>query len=107
MSHSILSLCLSICLCVSHHQQQQQVVAAASPGGPQASPGGPLTAGELLAVHASMHDLHRLDMYARNMVDHHMVLDLVPLLATWLFQGRLPAIRLSYLQVGVRLGCVW
>jgi len=75
-----------------------------SPSDPAQSLCGPLTAGELLSVHMSMHDLHRLDMYARNMVDHHMVLDLVPLLASWLFQGRLPAIRLTYLQVAILLG---
>ena len=66
--------------------------------------GSPLGAKELLAVHLSLHDMRRLELYARNMVDHHMILDTVPTLATLVFQGRLPSIRLSYLQVAALTG---
>ena len=62
--------------------------------------GAPLKASELLNVHLSLHDMRRLELYSRNMVDHHMILDTVPTLASLVFQGRLPSIRLSYLQVG-------
>ena len=62
--------------------------------------GAPLKAAELLNVHLSLHDMRRLELYSRNMVDHHMILDTVPVLASLVFQGRLPSIRLSYLQVG-------
>jgi tRNA(Met) C34 N-acetyltransferase TmcA len=61
--------------------------------------GAPLKAAELLNVHLSLHDMRRLELYSRNMVDHHMILDTVPVLASLVFQGRLPSIRLSYLQV--------
>ena len=37
-----------------------------------------------LAVHFSAHDLKRLELYARNMVDHHMVTDLLPTLGGFL-----------------------
>lgn len=60
-----------------------------------------LTAAELLGVHMTYHDLKRLELYSRNMVDHHMVLDIVPLLARLLFQRRLPGMRLSSLQAAV------
>ena len=63
--------------------------------------GAPLKASELLNVHLSLHDMRRLELYSRNMVDHHMILDTVPTLASLVFQGRLPSIRLSYLQVGL------
>ena len=51
-----------------------------------------LSAAELLNVHLSQHDIKRLELYSRNMVDHHMILDTVPVLAKLTFQGRLPAI---------------
>jgi N-acetyltransferase 10 len=63
----------------------------------------PITAVELLSVHLSHHDLQRLELYSRNMVDHHMILDTLPILTTLLFQGRLPDIKLSYLQVAIVL----
>ncbi len=63
----------------------------------------PLTASELLSVHLSYHDLTRLELYARNMVDHHMILDTVPILTRLLFLGRIHGVRLSYLQVAILL----
>lgn len=51
------------------------------------------------------HDLRRLEMYARSLVDHGMVADLLPLLGQLFFQGRLPgATRLPALQQAVLLG---
>jgi N-acetyltransferase 10 len=49
----------------------------------------PISALELLSVHLSHHDMQRLELYARNMVDHHMVLDTVPALTALLFQVRM------------------
>ena len=63
----------------------------------------PLTATELISVHMSHHDLKRLELYARNMVDHHMIGDILPTLARLLFLGRLRGMRLSYLQVAILL----
>ena len=63
----------------------------------------PITAQELLSVHLTHHDMQRLELYSRNMVDHHMILDTLPTLTTLLFQGRMPEIHLSYLQVAIIL----
>lgn len=48
------------------------------------------------------HDLKRLQAYAGNLVDHHLVLDLVPALTGVWFAGRLPA-QLSYAQAAILL----
>jgi len=63
----------------------------------------PLSSSEILTVHTTPHDLKRLEMYSRNMVDHHMVVDLLPALARLLFLGRLPAVHLSPLQAAIIL----
>lgn len=62
-----------------------------------------VSAKELLSVHMTHHDFKRLEMYSRNLVDHHMILDLVPRLAALFFQGRLGAMRLSLLQAAIFL----
>ena len=63
-----------------------------------------LTASELVSVHLSHHDLKRLELYSRNMVDHHMIIDTLPTLAMLFFQGRFPtSCRLSHLQVAILL----
>lgn len=64
----------------------------------------PITATELLSCHLSHHDLQRLELYARNMVDHHMIIDMVPILAKFVFLRRLPGVRLSFLQIAILLG---
>jgi N-acetyltransferase 10 len=59
----------------------------------------PLTASELTTVHFSHHDLKRLELYSRNMVDHHMILDMVPLLAKLYYHNRFSStVTLSPLQ---------
>ena len=60
-----------------------------------------LTANELTTVHFSHHDLKRIELYARNMVDHHMISDTLATLSRLLFLGRLPSVKLSNLQVAV------
>jgi len=50
------------------------------------------------------HDLKRLEAYARNMVDYHLIMDLIPTLATLFFQHRFPEANLSYVQAAVLLG---
>lgn len=63
-----------------------------------------LTANELVSVHLTHHDLKRLELYSRNMVDHHMILDTLPTLSSLFFQGRLSrSCRLSHLQVAILL----
>lgn len=65
----------------------------------------PITANEVLNVHMTQHDVARLELYSRNMVDHHMVLDLLPTLARLYFVGRLPSVHLSALQMAILLAC--
>lgn len=50
----------------------------------------------------SAHDMKRLEAYADNLVDFHMILDLVPLLAQLYFMEKLP-VTLSYTQASVLL----
>jgi N-acetyltransferase 10 len=51
------------------------------------------------------HDLKRLDAYARNLVDYHMVADLLPTLAHLFLQDRMPAtMSLSPLQRALLIG---
>lgn len=63
-----------------------------------------LTAQELTSVHLSHHDMKRLELYSRNMVDHHMIMDTVPIISRLFFLGRLaPSVRLSNLQAAILL----
>jgi N-acetyltransferase 10 len=63
-----------------------------------------LSASELVSVHLTHHDLKRLELYSRNMVDHHMIIDTLPTLSALFFQGRFPpSCRLSHLQVAILL----
>ena len=50
-------------------------------------------------------DLKRLDSYANNMLDYHVILDMVPDIANLYFLGRLkPAVNLSGIQAATLLG---
>merc|ERR1712005_97531 len=57
-----------------------------------------ISANELSNTFLSPYDTKRLELYARNMVDHHMILDIVPTLARLLFSNRI-RVRLSALQI--------
>jgi N-acetyltransferase 10 len=49
-------------------------------------------------------DLKRLESYANNMLDYHVILDLIPTLATLYFTGRLtPDVRLTGVQSSILL----
>ena len=66
--------------------------------------GGGLTA-QQLEMFLSARDLKRLEAYARNMVDNHMVRDLIPTVAHLYFFGRLGSeLKLSQLQCAILLG---
>lgn len=60
-----------------------------------------------LETHVSLFDLRRLDSYCKNMVDFHLILDLVPTLAKLLFtKNVLPkgSINLSFVQSAILIG---
>lgn len=62
---------------------------------------------EDLELDVSAFDLRRLDQYSKNMVDFHLIMDLVPTLAKLYFLRRtLPrgAVNLSYVQSAVLIG---
>ena len=52
----------------------------------------------------SPYDLKRLEKFAEQMVDHHLILDLLPSLATLYFSRRLSAVTLSRVQESILLG---
>jgi len=50
------------------------------------------------------HDLKRLETYANNMLDYHVILDMVPKIAEWYFGGRLaPAVSMTGVQSSILL----
>lgn len=53
----------------------------------------------------SIHDIKRLESYARNLLDYHVIIDLMPQLARFWFTGRLPdTCELSPAQQLILLG---
>ncbi|KAI8989530.1 GNAT acetyltransferase 2-domain-containing protein [Pilobolus umbonatus] len=60
---------------------------------------------EILELFFSPYDLKRLESYANNMLDYHVILDLVPTIAELYFRDEMPAdIKLSGLQSAILLG---
>ncbi|OJD29636.1 nucleolar atpase kre33 [Diplodia corticola] len=66
------------------------------------APPTPLTKPELDALFSPF-DLKRLDSYANNMLDYHVILDLLPAIAHLYFLGRLASLKLSGLQTALLL----
>ncbi|ETN36970.1 uncharacterized protein HMPREF1541_07958 [Cyphellophora europaea CBS 101466] len=62
----------------------------------------PLTPAELAATFSPF-DLARLDSYANNMLDYHVILDLLPPIASLFFTSRLPMVALSGVQQSILL----
>ena len=56
-----------------------------------------------LDIQLSPFDLKRLESYANNMLDYHVILDLVPTLAVLYFNGRLKDIKLTGIQSSILL----
>ncbi|XP_050990993.1 RNA cytidine acetyltransferase [Labeo rohita] len=62
-----------------------------------------LTSAELAATFTP-YDLKRLEMYSRNMVDYHLVMDMIPVVARMFFLKQLGNITLSTAQCALLLG---
>ncbi|UPX11715.1 N-acetyltransferase 10 [Ascochyta rabiei] len=63
----------------------------------------PITKAELDALFSPF-DLKRLDSYANNMLDYHVILDMLPSIATLYFTGRLKShVKMSGVQVALLL----
>ncbi|XP_076842110.1 RNA cytidine acetyltransferase [Brachyhypopomus gauderio] len=57
-----------------------------------------------LAARFTPYDLKRLEMYSRNMVDYHLIIDMVPAVAQMFFLKQLGSISLSVAQSYLLLG---
>lgn len=65
---------------------------------------GKISADEL-GYHLTPHDLKRLELYGRNLCDHHLVTDLLPPVARLYFTGRFgPEFKLSSVQAAILCG---
>lgn len=85
--------------------------AALAPAPPQGAGGGVggglLSREDLTTLMLTTHDLKRLDSYAQNLVDYHVIVDLLPLLARLFFMRRLsvalsPAQKAIFLALGLQ-----
>jgi len=56
-----------------------------------------------LAIHLSDHDLKRMEMYSQNLVDYHLIVDLLPTIANLYFLRRID-LELSVAQMAILLG---
>uniref|UniRef100_A0A803T6I8 RNA cytidine acetyltransferase n=1 Tax=Anolis carolinensis TaxID=28377 RepID=A0A803T6I8_ANOCA len=68
---------------------------------PQSQP--PISRNELEAVFTP-YDLKRLEMYSRNMVDYHLIMDMIPTIAKMYFLNQLGDMTLSATQSALLLG---
>lgn len=53
---------------------------------------------EELQVHVTPYDVKRLELYARNMTDYHVIMDLVPTLARLYFLDKMGELKISAAQ---------
>merc|ERR1712228_472234 len=56
-----------------------------------------------MSYHMTRFDLKRLESYTHNLVDWHMILDMIPALARLFFLNRLP-LNLAWTQTAILLG---
>jgi len=58
----------------------------------------------LLSAHLTPYDVKRLELYSNNMADHHLVTDLVPVLAKLVVTRQLGDLHLSAVQLAILVG---
>jgi N-acetyltransferase 10 len=51
-----------------------------------------------------LYDYNRLKSYARNQVDYHLIIDLIPTLAKLYFSGKLGNVNLGYTNQAILVG---
>nr|XP_018910924.1 PREDICTED: RNA cytidine acetyltransferase [Bemisia tabaci] len=59
---------------------------------------------EVLDVYLTSYDVKRLEMYSNNLVDYHLIMDLLPTLAKLYFLNKMGDVHLSALQSAILLG---
>ncbi|CAG9762792.1 unnamed protein product [Ceutorhynchus assimilis] len=57
-----------------------------------------------LNLHITNYDLKRLEMYSRNLVDYHLIMDLLPTLARRYFLNEMGDVQISAVQSAIVLG---
>lgn len=57
-----------------------------------------------LDIHFMKYDLKRLEMYSNNLVDYHLIMDLMPTLAKLFFLNNLGDVQMSAVQSAILLG---
>merc|ERR1719430_1773259 len=58
----------------------------------------------LLSAHLTPYDVKRLELYSNNMADHHLITDLVPVLAKLVLTRQLGNLHLSAVQMAILAG---
>merc|ERR1719470_218794 len=58
----------------------------------------------LLSAHLTPYDVKRLELYSNNMADHHLVTDLVPVLAKLVLASQYGQLHLSAVQLAILAG---
>jgi len=58
----------------------------------------------LLSAHLTPYDVKRLELYSNNMADHHLVTDLIPVLAKLVLTRQLGELHLSAVQLAILVG---
>lgn len=53
---------------------------------------------EELDIHFNKYDIKRLEMYSNNLVDYHLIMDLVPTLARIFFLNQMGDVQMSAVQ---------
>merc|ERR1712240_538161 len=61
-------------------------------------------AAPLLSAHLTPYDIKRLELYSNNMADHHLVTDLIPVLARLVLTRQLGELHLSVVQLAILVG---
>ncbi|CAG0884789.1 unnamed protein product [Darwinula stevensoni] len=55
-------------------------------------------------VHLTVYDVKRLELYAKNLADYHLCMDLLPALARVYFLNQMGDVHLSPVQAGILMG---
>jgi len=58
----------------------------------------------LLSAHLTPYDIKRLELYSNNMADHHLITDLIPVLARLVVTKQLGDLHLSAVQLAILVG---
>ncbi|XP_044254594.1 RNA cytidine acetyltransferase [Tribolium madens] len=57
-----------------------------------------------LEIHLTSYDIKRLEMYSNNLVDYHLIIDLLPTLAKLYFLNQMGDVQMSAVQSAILLG---